>query len=196
MMLGRRRHRASAGRQNLFLVSQGFDNGNWTKLNATITPNTIAAPDGQATADAMIEAVTATVTHVISQSVAKVAAQIPVTFSIYAKDKGRTLELSIQGAGGTNGLTWRVDPATGTTVQAAAPYGAGWTVTGAIITPAPNGFYRFEVSAVSDATASAKGQAVLLSGASNTYTGDGVSGVYLWGAQLEFGPVATGYIAT
>lgn len=67
---------------NLMLQSQAFDDAGWNKLQATVTANSIAAPDGTTTADTLAEDTT-TNTHLTYRSVTHTAAQH--TTSIFAK---------------------------------------------------------------------------------------------------------------
>jgi hypothetical protein len=64
------------------------------------------------------------------------------------------------------------------------------------ITPVGNGWYRCSVTASVKTGGSTPGARVFL--ASNngvlSYQGDGTSGIYLWGAQLEQSPAATAYV--
>jgi hypothetical protein len=110
------------------------------------------------------------------------------TLSIYAKSAERTqFILFHEETAGRVGIN--VDLATGTTSNySIAP-------TSSFITSVGNGWYRVGFTF----TATQTGSSVLdlcrmKNGAGNaTYIGDGTSGMYLWGAQLEESPVATLY---
>jgi hypothetical protein len=65
------------------------------------------------------------------------------------------------------------------------------------MTPVGNGWYRCTVSRTALASSGAYWQ-INMATADNSinFTGDGYSGVYIWGAQLEAGSFATSYIPT
>ena len=174
---------------NLLLRSEEFDNASWTKTGATITSNATTAPNGTITADALVED-TSTGAHNALQSASFVASSI-YTFSLYAKTIDATRELRLfipTGIFGSGNATFNFQTVT------ASPAGA---VTSASITPLANGWYRCTaISLQAGSTGNGNLTAQLLSAGNATYTGNGASGIYLWGAQLEQSSTVGEYIPT
>lgn len=164
-------------RTNLLIYSQDFDNAAWLLNEATILPNSATAPDGTLTADKFVPSTTPAVTHTIRQAITTTGG----AFSIYAK-----------AAGETTFSLWFVAAAQGVLFDLAA--GTTTTITGGItstITNAGNGWYRCTGIFTGATTL------VHIYGRNGSgFVGDGVSGIYFWGAQLEAGVYVSSYIPT
>jgi hypothetical protein len=186
-------------RTNLLTYSEQFDNAAWSKGNTGVTVglNTTTSPDGNLFADALLEGSTASQFHFIQQGLTKAAASLAYTFSFYIKNLGGR-EVAASLANGSNGVAARFSPASGTIIQTVAPYGTGFSASPATITSVGSGWYRCTIGCVTDASTALTAQLSLYStvAASNVYTGDGTSGVYMWGAMVETGTTATPYIST
>ena len=180
-------------RTNQVLQSQTFDNAAWSKIGSTITANATAAPDGTTTADSNIESA-ALDEHGVSQVLA-ISAGLN-TISVSVKANGRTrcrIGFANSSYGGMTAAQRFAyfDVSTGTVVQ---------NISGGLstIVSEGNGWYRCSVSqnlVAGDATGAI--QLLFIDAGVNTfYTGNGTSGLFLWGAQLETGDIATDYIAT
>jgi hypothetical protein len=169
---------------NLVQYSEMFSQGAWTKTRSLVLPNTILAPNDTLTADSLIEN-TATATH--SMSSAFTAISSSYTVSIYAKANQRSW-LNISWLSTANASAYfNLSNGTLGTVGSAAT---------ATITSVGNGWYRCTMTAT--LVAGANTLAYYLASADNTltYTGDGVSGIYLWGAQSVEGTAALPYQLT
>jgi hypothetical protein len=188
---------AEEQRANLLLYSAQFDNAAWAKGSVTVTPDALVAPDGTSAMDALVENTAANAYHQANQLISKPATATTYSFTAYLADKGRQVALAITGATTNARVTMRVDPADGT-IKAGAGIWGDFTAPSGSITPVGGSIYRVQVSATSNTDTGVKAQIVLYSAAagSSIYTGDGVAGVYVWGAQLEVGGFATSYIPT
>jgi hypothetical protein len=174
-------------RINSLLYSEQFENISWVKINATITENVVVAPDGASTADKLVENTSAG-THRIDRSF--VFSATAYTASIYLKAAERSWALVRFGPSALN-INAYFNLSTGST----GTVGAG--VTNATIKPVGNGWYRCSISGTS--TIATDFGLIVFTATGNgvvSYTGDGVSGIYLWGAQLEAGAFPTSYIPT
>jgi hypothetical protein len=165
-------------RTNLLLYSEEFDNAYWTKSNVTISTNQIIAPDGTLTADKLVEDATSN-QHRVLRAIDGSTKNV----SIYAKAAERSY-IGLFAAVGTR-TYFNLSAGTIGTVS------SGSTAT---IESVGNGWYRCSLYNAHPTN----GGLFQLStdGTTETYTGDGYSGIYIWGAQLEAGAFATPYIPT
>ena len=184
-------------RTNLLLRSQEFDNASWTKSDSSVSANAVASPDGTTTADKLVDAAT-NANHYTYQFITQ-AANTTNTISVYVKAAERGyVGLQIT-PDGTNYIYCTFNVSTGT---ASTPVNAG-NGSGAVasIVSVGNGWYRCSLSGIASSTAANPLGAVYVGASnvnlfSNPYSGDGTSGLYIFGAQLEAGSSASPYIPT
>jgi len=161
---------------------QGAVPGDYQQTTSAAAAVQYLAPDGTTTADSLIED-SALGVHRIQQ-VATTTSGAVHTLSTYIKKNTRSW-VALYASGANVGRFFNVD--TGTT---------GGTLVGtpttSTITAVGNGWYRCEITFT--ATASTTYQIYLATGDGvNTYTGDGTSGLYIWGADLRTGSSAGTY---
>lgn len=187
-------------RTNLFTYSDDFSNAAWAKTNSTITANTIVSPDGTLDADKLVETATTNL-HYISQT-PTTGTSDTFTLTCYAKAaERRIVELRIGDVGYSSGsrVYATFDLSTGTVGTIGSVTA---TNTSQSIASVGNGFYRISVTATLSVTSTTTLAFVSLRtstsalSAGESYTGDGYSGIYIWGAQLEAGAFPTSYIPT
>jgi len=174
---------------NLAFRSQEFNNAYWTKGSSTIVANSIIAPDGTTTADTWVEANGVGITPEIVKAIS-LSNATQYTWSVYAKPNGRDWIVINANDGTASYRTW-FNITTG--VVGTNPAGST-----AKITLEPNGFYRCSVTRTTGVSAAGSLYDLQIANADgvNTYTGNGTSGVYIWGAQLEQSTYITSYIPT
>ena len=171
---------------NLWSYSQSFTSTGWSTIGSTIVLSTATtAPDGSNTAYKLIGTLSTT-SGFVGVSQAFNGQSTATIASIYAKAAEKTSVYWSPAQGGfahfnlSNGtvISYDFGPRTGTSLG----------FSGASISPVGNGWYRCSATLFPD---SANLISPLYFGAdtgtsTTTWAGDGVSGVYMWGAQIEY----------
>jgi hypothetical protein len=170
-------------RTNLLLRSEAFDNAYWTKTGSSVVSG-FTSPKGDLSAFKLVEN-TSTVAHSVFRNSSTVTLSSH-SFSCFVKTNGRNVKLDF--FGGTNNATF--DLTNGTVISA---NGTGLT---AKIETLSNGWYRCSIMQVQTSTTIFPNILCVDDSNESTYTGDGTSGIYIWGAQLEQGSYPTSYIPT
>jgi len=179
---------------NLVFQSQDFDNASWSKTRTTVTANATTAPDSTATAEKLIEDTSVTTSHFISQN-QTLTANLFYTMSVYAKASERSRIVLRVG----NSANWTTGtPSVGFNLSTGTLFSvSGDSTSSGTIQPIGNGWYRCSITAQFGTTTASGGLVINLDNSTSiNYTGDGTSGVYIWGAQIETGSLASSYIKT
>jgi hypothetical protein len=180
-------------RTNSLTYSEQFDNAAWSKTASSITANAIASPDGTLTGDKLVED-TATSAHTISQSLS--ATTQSYTISVYVKKAERKYFQLFGRRDSTNYNGVMIDLDTGSLLPPTRPATTS-NVSTTTATSVGNGWWRIAMTYSYTTTGTTVALFALTDDSQTySYTGDGTSGIYIWGAQLEAGAFATSYIPT
>ena len=170
---------------NFLLWSQDFDNAVWTKVGASVSANVEKGPDGSQSADKLVED-NSTGTHRVSQSANLAAGECAFTALVKPAErtKIKLTRLSTQQDDGPsidlNSLAVTGINASRTIVKRRPD---GWITITCVFTLSATGTAGYTVDMRDDT-------------GSNSYTGDGASGIHIGGFQLEGGSIPTTLIPT
>lgn len=178
--------RPESAATNLLLRSEEFDNAAWNKTQSSVLPNTTIAPDGNLTADTFVpNAVNAGKSLLRSVS----SGSTSFVYSCHFKFAGyRYAYLYFQTGTVTQITEARFDLINGT-VTTNNVTGAAFTGLATSIVPIGNGWFRCSVSATGNNALNnvwiTCNPNLVTNSINAAFVGDGYSGVYIWGAQLE-----------
>jgi hypothetical protein len=179
----------AGGLQNLLLQSQTFNTSPWANANLlTINQTATTAPDSTSTGNSFIPD-TSTNVHRVTVGVS-VTSGVTYTASVYAKANGYNYLYFNAFVLFNAHTTFNVSTGVITTT------GAGT----ATITSAGSGWYRCTITGTATATQTINLNIQVNStqtlATDDTFAGNGTSGVYFWGAQLETSPTVHTYQVT
>jgi hypothetical protein len=173
-------------KHNLWLQSADFSSGSWSKVRSSISADATTAPDGTTTADKFIPN-TDNSTHFVRQDIA-ILSGITYTQSIYAKASEYTqirmsFDTDLSGFAGGEAFF---------TLTGAGSVSASGTLVSSSITAVGNGWYRCQISAAATASVTMVFRISAANAESAFFAGDGTSGIFIWGAQLNANPMEGG----
>lgn len=192
----------SEQRVNLVTYSDQFNNTAYWSSASTFellpfgsgsVVDATTAPDGTASADLIVPNTNNTPHALFTTTYTDTATK---TFSVFLKAGGYTkARIQIGASAMSQGVYADVDLTSGT-VGAATVAGGTYTAVASTIEAYGNGWFRASVSCVTPAGAHVGYISPTDNSGNRIFIGDGTSGVYIYGAQLEAGSTPSSYIPT
>lgn len=181
------------GATNLLRQSESFSLDWTTNGGGSISPNATTSPSGLITAAKLVEAAANSAHDIRNQAFSAGAGQY--SYSVYAKKAERNFIVLTTVSVNSGVLQSVVDLTTGSFVNNDSPNGNARVGT-LLVDAIGNGFFRITMNfSVTNGLANIRISPNTLS-TGGTYVGDGASGIFIWGAQLESMPSASSYIPT
>ena len=169
----------------------------------SITDNATTAPNGRPTAQLLIEDTVAGGSKRAIANCSGVAGSLPYTFSIYAKAKERSFIQLQMSDNATGDCCVAFNLSTGAVLTVSGSPSGSWTNVSGTSEVLGNGWVRCTITATKGSSTDhylyvflANSQATATAGMGCAYNGDGTSGLYVWGLQLEQASFASSHIPT
>ena len=175
----------SEARTNMLTYSLLAHGSGWTQQYATLTLGATTAPDGTSNASSLVESTSSSKHQCYSTGIVTGAT---TTYSIWIKANTRSeILVSFATAGQAKGAFFNL--LTGEVGTVYSGYSAS-------IVEGVDGWYRCSVTFTPSSSGTYYSAVMMSVSESSTYTGDGTSGIYIWGAQVERGATPSSYIPT
>ena len=191
-------------RTNKIKNSEDMTAGTWTTVSGSIVANSTTAPDGTTTADKFSESSSGTGTPFVADllDTTPITTSTNYSFSCFLKNNdARYAGLTVRSFNGSN-FHAEFDLQEGLIVSSGKDGNS--TFTSAKMEKYGNGWYRCEITGVSDTSDVSSdsclivitpGTGISAAGYAATFSLDG-SSIFVWGAQLEENPFVSSYIPT
>lgn len=177
-------------RTNLLTSSSNFLDSSWGSIRLIRIPNAAIAPDGTFTATKLVPTAEAN-THVISKSASAVSGST-YTASLYVKaGEYPVIRIRAGDASYVGDILFNANTGVFTLISSSTVSYSSEQL--------PNGWWRICVAYTVPSNENTFGYGLWVydaTGLNATAAGDGSSGLYCWGAQLELGLFPTSYIPT
>tara|TARA_A100001391_G_scaffold181879_1_gene148094 strand:+ start:1694 stop:4972 length:3279 start_codon:yes stop_codon:yes gene_type:complete len=187
---------SAAQEQNLFEYSEMLDDSYWTKDFSGAIANQAADPNGETTAEKLVEDNTASSQHRAKTDV-NVTNGLNYTYSLYAKASERSeVRLSFFSTNSAFANTFAQFDLSDGSISSS-------NTDDATITDVGDGWFRLTATEQATATAEARIVVQIVKDGNVSYDGEGTStpvagdpGIFVWGLQFEVGSTASTYHRT
>lgn len=183
--------------ENLLTYSEQLSHANWSVIGTlTATANVTLAPDGTLTGNKLVLGNgLAFNSSALGQNPTKPGVSVPYTFSVYVKaaefNQVRVLFRDI--SNNSNSSDCAIYASNGAVGYNASALGT-FSNASMAVTSANNGWWRVALTATTGTETQLRAQVYTYDSVATT--GNGTSGIYFWGAQLERNSVASPYTKT
>jgi hypothetical protein len=167
---------------NLLTYSEDFSDASWTKTQTTITANATISPSGTTTADKFIPSALSII-HQVEKNITAPSGNVTISF-FAKKEELSQIGAVITGGGIVGSLTSAFDLNT-----------KSFFIGTGSFSNFPNDWVRISITTPTDGTALSVRFRIYSAGIP-TFAGNGMDGLYFWGAQLEALRYASSYIPT